>query len=226
MILTCPDCTTRYLTKTEAIGPNGRTVRCASCSATWYVSAPDPSELVLSLAPDAVSPNVNSRPDVGSQIGTLKAKSFGDSHSDTSQSASDSGSPPYQEADPSDGDFITPGTASRMRDFTDSKVAARRGRVVTLMWLLTIALLALGALIVYVNRETIVNANPKAATLYKIFGVDVAVGGLLIELIHLPPPFGGGKSPPVKISLKNHARPIEMKTGKFPPRHQSPEAFR
>lgn len=45
MIIACPACTTRYVVPDSAIGPEGRTVRCAKCRHSWFQ---DPPELVLS----------------------------------------------------------------------------------------------------------------------------------------------------------------------------------
>lgn len=45
MILTCPNCATRYVVKDGSIGPKGRKVRCASCAHSWH-QEPDPSALV------------------------------------------------------------------------------------------------------------------------------------------------------------------------------------
>lgn len=36
MILTCPQCDMRYLVSAVSIGPEGRKVRCASCSHVWF----------------------------------------------------------------------------------------------------------------------------------------------------------------------------------------------
>jgi len=45
MILTCPSCATSYFTPDEAIGPNGRRVRCQSCAHVWTAMLDEPLEL-------------------------------------------------------------------------------------------------------------------------------------------------------------------------------------
>ena len=60
MILTCPDCATRYSVPDQQLGPAGRTVRCAACGARWTARAEEPLDLspepVLDVEPEAPVP--------------------------------------------------------------------------------------------------------------------------------------------------------------------------
>jgi predicted Zn finger-like uncharacterized protein len=42
MILTCPQCSTRYQTDAALFTPDGRKVRCAKCGHLWFQGAPEP----------------------------------------------------------------------------------------------------------------------------------------------------------------------------------------
>lgn len=56
MILACPSCHTRYVVPDTAIGPAGRTVRCANCRHSWFQ---EPATLDLASPPaaaDSVAP--------------------------------------------------------------------------------------------------------------------------------------------------------------------------
>lgn len=58
MILTCPACATSYFVPDEAIGPNGRRVRCKTCGHDWRASLED-APLELEPATEGLSPTAD-----------------------------------------------------------------------------------------------------------------------------------------------------------------------
>ena len=72
MILTCPACATSYFIPDDAMGPNGRKVRCQACGEVWRATSEEPLELTLAPEPHAVAPaepapplpDMPTRPDV------------------------------------------------------------------------------------------------------------------------------------------------------------------
>lgn len=61
MILTCPNCASRFLLPAQALAPSGRRVKCSSCSSKWF-QLPDPDEMLADMEakirdiPEAVKP--------------------------------------------------------------------------------------------------------------------------------------------------------------------------
>lgn len=59
MQIACPACQTRYSLPDGAIGPEGRTVRCAKCRHSWFEAGPGAEE--APAAPEAPQPEVPAR---------------------------------------------------------------------------------------------------------------------------------------------------------------------
>lgn len=57
MILTCPNCSARFLINTAALHPSGREVRCGRCRHQWFAAPPQPEKPEPeALAEEAVEP--------------------------------------------------------------------------------------------------------------------------------------------------------------------------
>lgn len=64
MILQCPKCNARYLVPDYAVGADGRMVRCAKCSHSWFAKAPD---AIIAV------PSDNATPDLEAMIESINA---------------------------------------------------------------------------------------------------------------------------------------------------------
>lgn len=54
MIVTCPDCATRYRVDDSSFSDGGRAVRCNSCGCEWYQIGPSPAQAAASADTDAL----------------------------------------------------------------------------------------------------------------------------------------------------------------------------
>ncbi|MDG1708545.1 MAG: zinc-ribbon domain-containing protein [Emcibacteraceae bacterium] len=76
MILTCPECKSRYVVSPNALLPHGRTVRCAKCKHNWFEKKPEenveivpPQNLEEDVSPDSSSePTENPENEVSNDI--------------------------------------------------------------------------------------------------------------------------------------------------------------
>src|SRR5438105_8345665 len=53
MIITCPQCETRYTADAASFSASGRKVRCSKCGHLWHQAAPEPEPVLAPEAPAA-----------------------------------------------------------------------------------------------------------------------------------------------------------------------------
>ena len=147
MILTCPECSTKYMTKDGAIGPNGRSVTCARCENVWYVEGVDPDAMALE---DNQTVLITEEPDPQPEL-------------------------PFV---PNIASPVTVGAHTLLRDKADAEKLAKRKRSIGFIWAVPLLILALAATVAVLKRQAIVEAFPRAATIYQAFGMDVKANGL------------------------------------------------
>ena len=186
MIITCPDCQTRYKTTPKAIGPNGRTVRCASCSSSWFVPA-EPGDLTLDRL--ALEDIEASQHEVFKQEKqTRRALKEGLSEQSKRQASVGSGRVVDEGAlaaaawagKPEEAPSLR-GAHAAMRDQTERRRSRRRFWNVMLIWLIPLLLLSAAAAAAYHFRQDIVDRAPKSASLYKALGIEVSAPGLALS---------------------------------------------
>lgn len=189
MILSCPDCETRFVVKDDAIGPNGRTVRCSNCSVTWFVAA----------EPDVLDLKDNQEDIIGGINEDVDFHDHADIPSQGVPHIEQQGVPPIEQRELSgpSGHIADLGTAKAIlheinpdrenwephtiiRDKAEKKKVRCRLFGVGMIWFVTLAILGLAALFAYLFRAPIVNKFPAAHSIYDAFNIEATADGLRI----------------------------------------------
>jgi hypothetical protein len=151
------------LVKPESISENGRTVRCSKCSNTWFVAAePDMVELEEQTRAELASDKKGRRGDDASEDGGVTGRRSGD----------------RRDLGP---DIGEQGAHVQIRDKADKKRRQQRIFGVTMIWVTTLGLLAVAAILAFIFRQPIVEKFPQTASIYNAFKVEASATGLILE---------------------------------------------
>lgn len=176
MILTCPECATRYFVDDDRVGTSGRTVRCAACGSNWRATAEAPLNLTAGTEP---APYVRG----------AEPPSF----------AASEPAPAPEVAEKSSAPDVHKTFRAKVEQKRKVREAAAAG-VVWGMMCVGFALLLGGA---YFFRVDIVKLYPKAAGAYAWVGAPVNPTGLVFEKIAPTPAPDGLAAVTVSGQVRN-----------------------
>jgi len=165
MILTCTSCLTRYFAEDDAIGPAGRSVRCAACGHTWFA---EPS-LTLDAADGAhtaeSAPARRAPPLTREGVERMRKAASGPGPA--------------------------PSAAALYRAQQGERMRKERARAAIFAWAGTGAAMAATAAGAVVFRQDVAEFWPRSASAYAAFGLDVNVYGLEVDGLTVERAFEG-----------------------------------
>jgi len=162
MILTCPQCATRYFLPDAQVGPEGRAVKCTSCGKVWRAGAaprPEPEP-----EPELAVPSHHFEPEPD----------------------------PAAVAEPDPEEEFAAAAQRRAEILRGKKAEAERRQrqaavITTAVWAGVAAAIALCLALGIIFRIQIVKWWPGTATAYAALGMPVNASGLLIDKVQAAP---------------------------------------
>lgn len=152
MILTCTSCSTRYYADDAAIGPTGRTVRCAACGFSWFAEP----QLELRTAAEGAEPAAVAAP---AQEPLTRERV------ERLRRAAEQPGP-------------APSAAAKFRAQQAERMRRERARAALVVWGATGAALAASATGAIAFRQDVAEIWPRSASAFAALGLDVNVYGL------------------------------------------------
>jgi len=196
MILTCTSCSTRYYADDAAIGPAGRTVRCAACGFSWFAEPQLELRAPVATATEAREPvTAANEPLTRERVERLRR-------------AAEQPGP-------------APSAAAKFRAQQAERMRKDRTRAAVVVWGATGAALAASAAGMVMFRQDVAELWPRSASAFAALGLDVNVYGLEFYDLAVERQFDGptpvlmvsgevrniGRDeklvPPVRISLRD-----------------------
>ncbi|OUS12164.1 hypothetical protein A9Q97_06525 [Rhodospirillales bacterium 47_12_T64] len=163
MIVSCPECDSKFRLAPEALGDKGRKVRCKSCRHTWLqVPDTEPDTEIEIASPSANPEPEDATPDIPENIA----------------------GPANEVPDPIEDDFVEPGKvrSKRPKGFTAEK-QKKKGKGLLVGWLLLFILAGGLGYGFWSERVLIVSTVPQTMKLYDLLDLQVFLPGegLVIE---------------------------------------------
>jgi predicted Zn finger-like uncharacterized protein len=160
MILTCPECASRYFVDDSKVGSAGRVVRCASCGHRWTARNEEPTDLFDE--PDA--PTLASRIDSAEQVPGVQAGEAG----------AEGEEPPVS---------ALPGEElpKVFRARADAERRLRAATTTGVIWAGMAAAMAVVVVAALIFRIDVVRILPGSAGAYAAVGLPVNTVGLVID---------------------------------------------
>lgn len=153
MILTCSSCSTRYYADDAAIGPAGRTVRCAACGFSWFAEP----QLELRTTADVAESSQE-------QHGTAREPLTRERVERLRKAAQQPGP--------------APSAAAKFRAQQAERMRKERARAAIAVWGATGAAVAASATGMILFRQDVAELWPRSASAFAALGLDVNVYGL------------------------------------------------
>jgi len=195
MILTCSSCSTRYYADDAAIGPSGRTVRCAACGFSWFAEPQLELRAPVATASEREPVAAANEPLTRERVERLRR-------------AAEQPGP-------------APSAAAKFRAQQAERMRRDRTRAAVVVWGATGAALAASAAGMVMFRQDVAELWPRSASAFAALGLDVNVYGLEFYDLAVERQFDGptpvlmvsgevrniGRDeklvPPVRISLRD-----------------------
>jgi predicted Zn finger-like uncharacterized protein len=179
MLVVCPSCSASYRLNAAALGPDGRTVRCAACRATWFVAAaaedePAPAEAAGAETAGALAETV-AEP-TGPPPEPVKAVTS-EVVPAAVETAPRPARPNLHVIDSAEAEAAEqPGLRARRRPPRLSAPASMRVQLRPAMLVVVMGALVFGGGLMW--RRSVVGLFPQAAPLYQAVGLPVNLRGL------------------------------------------------